>query len=119
MPVVSIKPYPVDSKDRKENFHGAQLLYVGWDKHLLFYAPTVFCLPPETPFRELLEKHLALAYGVHPDFSAIDWGSVRWLKSGQPWTPDCTKSIAENGLQHKDVLRLQTPGKEGMAGVGI
>ncbi|RJG02489.1 phenol hydroxylase subunit P4 [Noviherbaspirillum sedimenti] len=119
MPVVSIKLYPVDNKDRKENFHGAQLLYVGWDKHLLFYAPTVFCLPPDTRFRDVVETHLANAYGVHPEFSGIDWNQVCWLKSGQPWTPDMDKSIAENGLEHKDVLRFQTPGRDGLAGVGV
>lgn len=119
MAVVSIKPYPVNNKDSKENFHGAQLLYVGWDKHLLFYAPMVFCLPPDTPFQVLLDQHLALAYSVHPEFSAIVWDQARWLKSGQPWVPDLTKSLAENGLQHKDVLRLQTPSLQGMAGVGI
>jgi phenol hydroxylase P4 protein len=119
MPVVSVTPYPVDIKDRKEMFHGAQLLYVGWDKHMLFYAPTQFCLPPDTRFRDLCEIHLSVAYAVHPDFAKIDWQQAQWLKSGQPFTPDLEQSLAANGLEHKDVLRLQTPGLEGMAGVGI
>lgn len=119
MPVVSVSPYPVDNKDRKEMFHGAQLLYVGWDKHMLFYAPAQFCLPPDTCFRDLCDIHLPLAYSVHPDFAKINWQQARWLKSGQPFIPDLELSLAANGLEHKDVLRLQTPGLDGMAGAGI
>ena len=46
----------------------------------------------------------------------IDWSKVEWLKSGQPWQPDVEKSLAENGLKHKDVIRLRTPGLTGIKG---
>ncbi|MCS0631248.1 phenol hydroxylase subunit P4 [Telluria mixta] len=119
MSVVSVTPYPIDIKDRKEKFHGAQLLYVGWDKHLLFFAPAQFCLPPDTRFRDLCEVHLPVAFSEHPDFASINWEEAKWLKSGQPFEPDLEKTLAANGLDHKDVLRLQTPGLEGLGGVGI
>ena len=55
-------------------------------------------------------------FGAHPDFAKIDWGRAEWFKSGQPWKPDHAKSLAENGLGHKDVLRFRTPGLTGLSG---
>ena len=55
-------------------------------------------------------------FGYHPDFAQIDWSKVEWLKSGQPWTPDVEKSLADNGLKHKDVIRFRTPGLTGIKG---
>ena len=57
----------------------------------------------------------------HPEFKQIDWSQVQWLRSngtaaGEPFTPDFTKSLAENGLGHKDVIRFRTPGMTGIAG---
>jgi phenol/toluene 2-monooxygenase (NADH) P4/A4 len=119
MPIASIKPYPVDIKDARENFHGGQLLYVGWDRHLMFYSPVCFVFPPEMPFRDLIGKALPQAFGAHPDFAKIDWARVQWLKSGQNWTPDIERSLAGNGLRHKDVLRMRTPGLDGLGGAGF
>ena len=55
-------------------------------------------------------------YGSHPDFARIDWSAVEWTKSGKPWKPDPAKSLAENGLQHKDVIRFRAPGLSGLNG---
>ena len=39
MPVHAITPdYKGEVKDRLENFHGNQIVYVGWDHHLMFCA---------------------------------------------------------------------------------
>ena len=43
MAVAAVKPYEFEPADAVGNFHGAQLLYIGWEDHLLFCAP--FCLP--------------------------------------------------------------------------
>ncbi len=118
MPVSAIRPYRTQARDRAENFPGRQLLYVGWDRHLMFYAPLAFCLPHGTPFREVIDKCMAPVYGYHPDWARVDWTAVRWLKSGRPWQPDLDRSLADNGLAHKDVLRFQTPGLEGIGGSG-
>jgi len=32
--------------------------------------------------------------------------------------PDRNKSLAENGIGHKDLIRLTTPGLDGIAGSG-
>ena len=55
-------------------------------------------------------------FGYHQDFAQIDWSKVVWLKSGQPWQADFNKTLAELGLKHKDVLRFQTPGLNGIQG---
>jgi len=116
MPVAAIKDYTAQAKDRVENFHGNQLLYVGWEDHLMFCAPFCFALAPAMPFGALVESVLTDAFGYHPDFDRIDWGRVVWLKSGQPFKPDADKSLAANGLVHKDVIRFRTPGLTGILG---
>jgi phenol hydroxylase P4 protein len=116
MSVAAIKPYPIEVKDRLENFHGAQLLYVGWDHHLLFCAPFCLPFPPTTRFGDVVEKTFPGVFGYHPDFAQIDWSKVQWLKSAKPWTPDFNKTLAENGLKHKDVIRFRTPGLNGIKG---
>ncbi|MCK6545695.1 phenol hydroxylase subunit P4 [Myxococcota bacterium] len=108
--------YVGEIKDRLENFHGNQLLYVGWDQHLMFCAPFAFPFPPQMLFRDVVEKVFPGSFGYHPDFAKIDWSKVEWLKSGKPWKPDFDKSLADNGLVHKDVLRFRTPGLDGIKG---
>lgn len=118
MPVTALKDYPLRVADSVDKFHGNQLLYVGWDRHLMFCAPFGWALPPATRFGDIVEGIFPGAFGAHPDFGRIDWPTVEWLKSGQPWTPDFDKTLAENGLRHKDSLRFRTPGLDGIAGSG-
>ncbi|CDM23342.1 Phenol hydroxylase, P4 oxygenase component DmpO [Castellaniella defragrans 65Phen] len=116
MAVKSLGPYDFPPKDRLENFHGNQLTYIGWEDHLLFCAPFCFPFPPDMPFGLIIDQVLPGAFGYHPDFARIDWSKVEWFKSGRPWTPQHDKSLAENGLRHKDVLRFRTPGLTGIHG---
>lgn len=116
MTVSAIKPYIGEVKDRVENFHGNQLLYVGWEDHLLFCAPFAFPFPPTMRFGDITEKVLPVSFGVHPDWQNVNWSTTQWFKSGQPWTPDFNKTLVENGLKHKDVLRFRTPGLTGIQG---
>ena len=102
--------------DSQYKFHGNQLLYVGWEDHLLFCAPFAFPFPPAMRFGDVVEQALPGAFGYHPDFARIDWQAVQWFKSGQPFTPDFDKSLAGNGLGHKDVIRFRTPGLTGIKG---
>ena len=116
MPVQALKEYNIPAADTQDKFHGGQLLYIGWDDHLMFCAPFAYCLPPDTPFLDLCEKILPNSFGYHPDWAKVDFTKATWLKSGQPWQPDMNKTLAELGLRHKDVLRLQTPGLKGLDG---
>jgi phenol/toluene 2-monooxygenase (NADH) P4/A4 len=115
MSVVAIAPYRFPAQDTRDKFP-APLLYIGWDDHLLFCAPVCLPLPADTPFAALSTAVLPGVYGEHPDFARIDWSQAQWLKSGRPWTPDPSKSLADNGLKHKDVIRFRTPGLTGIGG---
>lgn len=116
MGVVAVSEYEFPPADSLDKFHGNQVLYVGWEDHLMFCAPFAFALPPNTVFRDLCEGTLLKAFKYHPDATKIDWKSVEWFKSGKPWSPDENKSLAENGLKHKDALRFRTPGMTGIKG---
>lgn len=120
MSVKAIRPgYHGDMKDTVEHFHGQQLLGLGWDQHLMYATPLCIPVPPDMPFGALIEKVLPQLYGQHPDFGKIEWGGVQWIKGGQPFTPDLAKSLKDNGVGHKDLLRLRTPGLQGLAGIGF
>lgn len=115
MSTIALQPYAFEPKDSQKNFP-APLLYIGWDDHLLFCAPVCLPLPADTPFAALASAVLPGVYGAHPDFAAIDWTQVQWFKSGEPWSPEPGKSLRDNGLQHKDVIRFRTPGLAGIKG---
>lgn len=115
MAVVAVKPYSFPAQDGVDKFP-APLLYIGWEDHLMFCAPFCLPMPPDTLFGAVIEGVLPSVFGEHPDFTRIDWTTVEWFKSGQHWRPDLDKSLAANGLGHKDVIRFRTPGLTGIAG---
>ncbi len=115
MSVKAIGAYNFPPRDARENFP-APLLFIGWEDHLAICCPVCLPLPADTPFGALGTAVLPGTYGSHPDYAKIDWNTVEWTKSGQPWKPDPAKSLAENGLQHKDVIRFRTPGLTGLNG---
>jgi len=116
MPVIALEPdYQGEVKDRVENFHGNWLLYIGWDRHLMFCSPICIPVPPGLPFAEL-QPILSQLYGAHPDMARLDWAQARWLLDGRTFTPDAAAALQEQGFHHKAVLRLVTPGLEGIGG---
>jgi phenol hydroxylase P4 protein len=117
MPVSAIRKdyYTQPPRDAVENFHGNLVVYTSWDGHLLYAFPAAFPLPPQMPFRKLLEDVLPPVYSLHPDFAKINWDEVQWLLDRQPFTPKLDASLAENGVGHKSVIRFITPGLNGMA----
>ena len=120
MAVRAITPdYIGEVKDKLENFHGNQLVFAGWDGHLLFPAPFAWPLPPAMPFAALRDQVMAGTFGIHPEWAAINWETAQWLLDGQPFTPDLAKGLAEQGIGHKSVLRLQTPELKGFMGAGV
>tara|TARA_R110002095_G_scaffold188480_1_gene165988 strand:- start:16 stop:375 length:360 start_codon:yes stop_codon:yes gene_type:complete len=106
-------------RDRVENFHGNQLVYVGWDDHLLFSAAQAFPLPPEMPFQALVSEVMPSVFNDHPDFKNIDWASAAWVLDGVSFSPDMTKSLKENGVGHKSLMRFKTPGLMGINGTRL
>lgn len=113
MKKISIKDYKGIAKDKVENFHGKQLVYIGWDKHSMFCAPVCYPLPPEMPFAALVEQIIPAAFSVDPQFAQIDWDDVKWSINQQPCQPDFSKSLTDNGIGHKSVIRMVTPGLNG------
>ena len=120
MPVKAITPdYRGDIRDRRENFGGNIIVYVGWDEHLLFCAAKTFPLPPDMPFQALREQVLAEGFGQHPHFEHIKWSEVQWQLNDAPLQPDGGKTLAELGFDHKSLLRFKTPGLNGWQGSGV
>ena len=115
MAVKSIAPYEFASKDTADKFP-APLLYIGWEDHKMYCSPFCAPMPPSMKFGELVRGALPGMYGAHPDFARIDWDRAEWFVSGRPFTPDMDKTLAENGLGHKSVIRLRTPGLTGLGG---
>ena len=110
--------YPSHSADELGNFHGNQLVYVGWDHHTSYCSAHCYPLPPEMPFGALTEEVLPSVLGRHPEFGQIDWNQVEWLLDGESFTPNPALSLADNKIGHKSLLRLRTPGLEGYRDTG-
>eukprot|EP01136_Pigoraptor_vietnamica_P037661 Opistho-1_new@105941 len=113
MSVKAIRPgYHGDMKDTVDKFHGNQLLAIGWDRHLMYATPVCIPVPPQMPFGALVENVLPTLYGQHPQFAQIDWATVRWTRSSEAFEPQFDKSLVDNGLGHKALLRFSTPQSE-------
>jgi phenol hydroxylase P4 protein len=110
--------YTGEVLDRVENFHGNQVLYLGWDHHTMFCAPVAFAVPPDMPFSKVLEELMPGAYSLHPEFADIDWDKVQWHLNGESFTPDRDATLAEQGIDHKSIIRFNTPGLDGIKGCG-
>lgn len=110
MTVTSLKPYVGVSRDRVENYDGQQLVYACWDRHLLFASPFILCVPPQMTFGDLVAQRLKPLVQADPDAAAVDWQAVQWLKSDELFTPVFDRTLAENGIAHKELLRWRTPG---------
>lgn len=113
-----VENYTGERMDRVENFHGNQVLYIAWDHHLFFCAPVAFAVPPETPFSKLLEELIPGAYSQHPEFGEIDFTQAQWHLNGEAFTPNVDATLAEQGVDHKSILRFATPGLDGLKGSG-
>ena len=114
----TLAPYEFKSSDAVENYKGRQLLYVNWERHRMFSRPFVLALPPETPFSEIVDRHMSECFSYHPDWQQIDWNTVIWQNGDQPFSPDRDKSLKDNGIGHKDLIRFRTQGLDGIAGTG-
>jgi phenol hydroxylase P4 protein len=110
MAVVSRKEYIGVPRDALENYKGKQLLFISWDHHMLVAAPIMFRADPQLILRELLDTQLMPLLQSDPDAAAISWDKVEWLKGTESWVPDYDRSLADNGIRHKQQLRMRTPG---------
>ena len=119
MSVAAVKEYVGVPRDVVANYHGNQLVYVIWEQHLMYAAPFILPVPPSMKFIDLLTQVVGGIIKDHPDTPKIDWRKTEWTKGYQPWTPDFDKTLAENSIIHKDILKFRTPGLTGYKGLGI
>jgi phenol hydroxylase P4 protein len=110
MAITSLKPFVGVPADSVDHYHGDQLNYVTWDRHLMFAAPFILCLSPQLPFGDLVKGPISDLIKADPDAKDIDWTRVQWLKSNQTFVPEFDKTLAANGVLHKEQLRFHTPG---------
>ncbi len=110
--------YTGDRLDSVDKFHGNQLVYIGWDYHLMFCSPFAFPLPPDMPFGALIADVIPSAFSQHPDFESINWDEAQWLLNGETFEPNPEASLIDQGIDHKSVIRFRTPGLDGIQGTG-
>lgn len=115
MSVTALSDYRFTARDVQANFP-VPLLYIGWDQHMMFAAPLCVPVPGATRFGELVDALLPRLYGQHPDFARIDWRTVQWFRHHDLFTPKRELSLAEQGFRHKSLLRMRTPGLQGLRG---
>jgi len=120
MPIQAITPdYKGEVLDKFENFHGNQVVYVGWDHHLMFCAAFAYPVSPDMPFKLLIEEVMPDSFSVHPEYVQINWETAEWLLDGQPFQPQWKVSLAEQGIGHKSALRFSTPELKGFHEAGV
>ena len=118
MTIKALADYQFKSRDALENYQGRQLLYINWEQHRMFSRPFVIALPSDTPFAVIIDKYITDCFSYHPDFAHIDWSVVVWRNGTSVFAPQRDKTLAENGIGHKDLIRFTTPGLNGIAGTG-
>lgn len=120
MPVYAITPnYKGDVKDKAANFGGNQVIYIGWDHHLLFAAPFAYPVSPNMPFKSLIHDVMPTTFSDHPEFSDINWDTAEWVLDGQPFAPQMEKSLVDQNIGHKSSLRFYTPELKGFQNAGV
>ncbi|MBC7184712.1 MAG: phenol hydroxylase subunit P4 [Marinobacter sp.] len=118
MSVNALYDYKFEPKDKVENFNGMQVLYVYWPNHLLFCAPFALLVKPEMTFGAFVEDVLKPATSAHPDAAKADFLNAEWLLNNEAFTPSADLSLKDNGVDHKSMLTVTTPGLNGIANVG-
>lgn len=116
MSVKAISEYITQPKDTVANFNGMQVVYVYWEKHLMYASPLAFLVAPDMTLEDFLEGVLRPAIAAHPDSVRLDFSQAQWQLNGQAFNPDPSAELLEQGVDHKSMLTLNTPGLNGING---
>lgn len=119
MSVKALYDYKFEPRDKVENFHGMQLLYVYWPQHLMFASPLALLVKPDMAFGAFVEECLKPAMAAHPDAAKANFLDAEWQLNGEPFTPDADAPLQQSGIDHKSMLTVTTPGLNGLAGAGF
>ena len=110
--------YRGEVRDSQKNFGDNILLYIGWDEHLLFCSALTFPVSPQMTFQELYEQVLPQGFSQHPDFAHIEKDKIQWVLNGEAFQPVYEQTLAQQGIDHKSLLRFKTIGLNGWQGTG-
>lgn len=111
--------YKIPARDSVENFGGNQLVYVGWDRHMMFAAPFSFLAAPQMLFEQFFNETITPAFAIHPTWPEVTMADIQWLLNGEPFAPQLAASLCDQGIDHKSLLRMQTPTIKGYSGLDI
>lgn len=117
MTVNALYDYKFEARDKVENFNGMQLLYVYWPDHLMFCAPFALLVQPDMSFRALVDDHQT-GHRVAPGFCQGGLSAGAMAAERRAFIPNADASLIDNGIDHKSMLTVTTPGLDGMANVG-
>ncbi|AZT82485.1 phenol hydroxylase [Marinobacter sp. NP-4(2019)] len=118
MSVNALYDYKFESRDKVENFHGMQVLYIYWPHHLMFCSPVAVMVSPDMTFGDFLEQVLKPAFASHPDSAKADFVKAEWKLNDEPFTPVMSATMKDSGIDHKSMLTVTTPGLDGISGSG-
>ena len=104
MSVSALYDYKFEPKDKVENFHGMQLLYIYWPDHLLFCAPFALLVQPDMTFRALVEEILKPATAAHPESAKADFLNAEWLLNDELFTPNADATLKDQGIDEINQL---------------
>lgn len=115
MPVTALNEYNFPPVDAEANFHGNWMLFVHWERHLMFCNPLAVMAGPEMLWDAFLTSVLAPCYSRHPQFALINWSTVMWVLDEGPVAPVPGMTLRDAGVGHKSMLSFSTPGLEGLS----
>jgi phenol hydroxylase P4 protein len=116
MSVKAISDYITQPKDTVANFNGMQVVYVYWAKHLMYCSPFAFLVSPDMTLAGFFAEVLRPAIKDHPDSTRVDFMEAQWLLNGQGFSPTPEAALLAQGIDHKSMLTLTTPGLSGING---
>ena len=116
MSVNALYDYKFEPRDKVENFHGMQLLYLYWPHHLMFCSPFALLVQPDMTFGDFIEEVLKPSVQAHPDSAKARFMEAQWQLNGEPFTPEASATLKDSGIDHKSMLTVITPELNGIAG---
>lgn len=117
MPVQAIQDnYQFEALDLQKNYGDNMLLFIGWDHHTLFCSAHAFVVSPQQTLQELIDQQIAGGFSQHPEFAEIEWSTVQFTLNRETLNADFSKTLAEQGFDHKSLLRFVTPNLTGYKG---
>lgn len=106
MSVKAIGEYSFPSADRAENFGDDMLVFVMWRGNPMMVSPAAFRAPRAMSWGDFKAQMVDPWAASDPDYNPGDAG--RWRLYDSEFTPREGRSLAELGVDHKDLLSFST-----------